>query len=704
MVAFEFGPFLLDPAKRSLLRDGAPLSVTPKAFDILLLLIEQRDRVLSKDELLRTMWPETFVEEANLTQHVFMLRKVLNGDGDGPDYIATVPRRGYRFVSKVIERSETQPEPRPSVKSPAGSSSRWRTWFPLGCVALGAVILVLLALRSVPVGREPGILAVTAFPGLERFPSISPDGNFVVFSWTGTNPEGVPDLWIKAVDSNDLRRLTDTPFAEAVPAWSPDGREIAFVRGGHGVFIVSALGGPERKVADSGTMVGWTPDSRVLLVRDHADNKPYGIFRIDLSTGQRRQVTQAPDGIGDFSFDVSPDGKTLAFVRYGRPGVSDVYTATLDGSDARRRTNWNASISRVAWTADGRDIVFAVNEQTGLDQSLFRVSAASETVERGVRALHISGANPSMSRPGSGRAARIAFTSSRIDVGVRLLDLAVPRPGDVLGGFNLASNSTRVDVPGSFSRDGERVAFLSDRTGSAEAWVARRDGSGLQQATTLHATELLIGAWSPDDRRLVIDAAIDGNSDVYVVSLDGAPPVRLTAEPGFDGLTEWSADGRWIYFSSDRSGRLEVWKAPAAGGQAMQVTRTGGGQPKEGPDGRTILYLDRLPMGSGFSGTSRLMQVPVNGGEETPLLESIRFGLWAVTQTGIVFLTTTPSADAMNFYGFSDRKVKHLGALPFRVSRVAGLGWLVASRDGRSVMVSATDLWESDIMVADGVK
>jgi len=179
----------------------------------------------------------------------------------------------------------------------------------------------------------------------------------------------------------------------------------------------------------------------------------------------------------------------------------------------------------------------------------------------------------------------------------------------------------------------------------------------------------------------------------------------LTTEPGFDGLTDWSVDGRWIYFSSDRSGRLEVWKIPAAGGPAMPVTRNGGAQPKEGPDGRTIFYLDRIPKGSGgFSGTSRLMQVPVDGGEETPVLESIRFGLWAVTQAGIVFLTTTPTADAVDFYGFSDRKVRRLGSLPFRVSRIAGLGCLVASRDGRSVMVSATDLWESDIMVADGVR
>jgi len=80
MAAFEFGPFLLDPAKRSLLRDGIPQSLTPKAFDLLALLVRHRARVLSKAELLSTLWPETFVEEANLSQQIFVIRRTLNGD------------------------------------------------------------------------------------------------------------------------------------------------------------------------------------------------------------------------------------------------------------------------------------------------------------------------------------------------------------------------------------------------------------------------------------------------------------------------------------------------------------------------------------------------------------------------------------------------------------------------------------------------
>ena len=309
MAAFEFGPFLLDPARRSLLREGVPQSLPPKAFDMLALLVQCRERVVSKEELLSTLWADTFVEEGNLSQQIFVLRRTLNGLSGSPEYIATIPRRGYRFTAQVIERSESGRRAGSAPNEPTRLRSGWLVP-SLGAAAVLVAALLALYGRAIGADPDPRILVVTAFPGLERFPSISPDGNFVVFSWTGSNPDGTPDLWVKAVDGDALRRLTDTPAAEVHSAWSPDGREIAFVRAGQGVFIVSALGGQERRISGSGSMVGWTPDSRSLLVRDRTDEGPNAIFRIELATGTRHQITRAPRGIGDWVFAVSPDGST----------------------------------------------------------------------------------------------------------------------------------------------------------------------------------------------------------------------------------------------------------------------------------------------------------------------------------------------------------------------------------------------------------
>src|SRR5262245_38740316 len=101
--SLDFGPYRLDSAKRLLLRDGAAVPLAPKAFDTLLLLVDHRDRVVSKDELLRALWPDAVVEEASLSQQIFLLRKALGDGSDDAEYIATVPRRGYRFVAPVSE-------------------------------------------------------------------------------------------------------------------------------------------------------------------------------------------------------------------------------------------------------------------------------------------------------------------------------------------------------------------------------------------------------------------------------------------------------------------------------------------------------------------------------------------------------------------------------------------------------------------------
>jgi DNA-binding winged helix-turn-helix (wHTH) protein/tetratricopeptide (TPR) repeat protein len=95
---FEFGPYRLEPSARRLLRGGEPVALTPKAFDILLALVERRDRVVEKAELMRLVWPDSFVEESNLSQTIFVLRKTLGDAPDGRPYIDTVPRRGYRFA------------------------------------------------------------------------------------------------------------------------------------------------------------------------------------------------------------------------------------------------------------------------------------------------------------------------------------------------------------------------------------------------------------------------------------------------------------------------------------------------------------------------------------------------------------------------------------------------------------------------------
>lgn len=137
-VLYEFDRYRLDPAQRILMRDDNSIPLTPKAFDVLLALVESGGRVVEKEELLKRVWPDTFVEEGSLTQTISVLRRTLGQSGGGPQYIQTISKRGYRLVApvKVIEVAPEphlpRPEPNGNPSDPAepGPIPRVPSYFP----------------------------------------------------------------------------------------------------------------------------------------------------------------------------------------------------------------------------------------------------------------------------------------------------------------------------------------------------------------------------------------------------------------------------------------------------------------------------------------------------------------------------------------------------------------------------------------------
>jgi dipeptidyl aminopeptidase/acylaminoacyl peptidase len=168
-----------------------------------------------------------------------------------------------------------------------------------------------------------------------------------------------------------------------------------------------------------------------------------------------------------------------------------------------------------------------------------------------------------------------------------------------------------------------------------------------------------------------------------------------------DGTPEWSPDGKWIYFASSRADqKSQIWKMSPDGGRPAQVTRNGGFRPRLSPDGRHVYHLDRLPQG--MTGRGRLMRTPVDGGEEVEVHPDMFGWIWDVSSIGIVFLTQTASASAVDLIRYEDHKVVRLGLLPFRPSPI-GIGWSV-SRDGRWLLSSQIDRHETDLMLIDNFR
>ena len=374
----------------------------------------------------------------------------------------------------------------------------------------------------------------------------------------------------------------------------------------------------------------------------------------------------------------------------------------MQGGTPRRLSNWNAALTGLSWTPDGREIVYSVQEQPG--SRLWRIHANSARPGRGspIGDIPLAAVDPSISRPMPGQSARLAFQTITRDVDLHLMDLEARLANDTIES-TLFSKSTRIESSARFSSDGSRIAFVSSRSGDSEIWVAGRDGSRLQQITSLGAPQLVVGGWSPDGARIVFDAAVAGNSDVYLVGSDGGHLRRLTSEPSTDGIPSWSGDGRWIYFASTRAGVLpDIWRVSPDGGEAIRLTRNGGFEPRESPDGRYLFYLDRHPGSLANGGTARLMRLPLAGGQEELVLEGVRPFLWSVTESGIVFVTREANFDAIDVHRFSDQRVARLGRLGFRIPGI--FTHMTVSRDGRWALATEMVRFDSDLMLVDNFR
>ena len=635
------------------------------------------------------------------------LREYYEGRSD--PVVISLPKGSYVPVFTSNAASATHAAPLAIPPAPQQTPmvrDRRRATIAVGALAIVAAALAatlawraLLTQASAPAQLFP----LASYPGVEGPPALSPDGNLVAFAWSGDAEAGPTDIYVKAVESEALRRLTQTPGSETSPAWSPDGDRIAFIRNGHGVFTMSQLGGDERQVSESGNQVAWAGDSKSVLVRDGERNTgPFGIYQVFLDTLERRRLTQAPVGDGDYRFEVSPDGRTLAFIRYEKRGIADLYVVPMAGGEPRRLSNWSTEIDRVSWTPDGREIVYSVAEPVA--NRLWRIPANSATPARGspIADVPAGARNPSISRPAAGHPGRLAFQTINRDVDLYLMDVDARLVNDRIESRPFC-NSTRIEGSARFSPDGRRIAFVSLRSGAMEIWVAGRDGSGLQQVTTLGAVGVLVGGWSPDGTTIAFEAAVGGNTDVYLVGSDGGHLHRLTAEPSIDGIPSWSGDGRWIYFASTRAGVVaDIWRTAPSGGPATRLTRNGGFEPRESVDGRYLFYLDRPPAGLAPGSTARLMRLPLDGGEAEPVVSGLRPFLWSVTDTGIAFVTREPDFDAIDVYRSSDQRVARVGRLGFRLPGI----WthMTVSRDGRWALATNMVRFEADLMRLDNFR
>jgi Tol biopolymer transport system component/DNA-binding winged helix-turn-helix (wHTH) protein len=726
---YQFGPFHLEVANRRLLRDGEPVALTPKEFDLLLLLLEGRGRLVDKDELIHKLWAGVFVEENTLTRTVSRLRRNLGENSGDQRYIETVPKHGYRFMGQVTEIAgddeewviETQASSRIVIEEEAATPAATLAGVDAEPIAsraprgllLAAAGVALLAfvfagywflVRRPPRADHSGFRLVpfASLPGREEQPSFSPDGNQMALSWDGGEGTNL-DIYVKQIGMGTPLRLTKSPADEINPEWSPDGRFIAFIRSSTtegGVFITPVLGGPERRLSGvelDALGIGWSADGKEVAVAGReAAGDGAAILLINIETGQRRRLTSPPVSFSDNAPAVSPDGKWLAFVRTSNLSVSDLYLVAVAGGEPRRLTFDNQRVGGLDWTKDSAEIVFSSNHAGG--SNLWRLAIGSGEPQMITHAGHKAD-YPSVARQGN----RLAYDESYLDTNIwrmRILEKGEPGAGRNRRAPEKLITSGREDDSPQFSPDRKQIAFASGRSGSPEIWVCGEGGENPLQLTNFGGPVTGTPRWSPDGQGIAFDSRPEGNGDIYIIAGGGGAPRRLTSEPSHDVMPSWSGDGRWIYFCSNRSGDLQIWKVPAEGGVAVQVTRRGGFEAFESPDGKSLYYSK----GRGVAG---LWTVAVGGGDETPVPELNQAGYWrswAVARNGIYFIAHEGDAPPrpVRFFDFLTRQLSTVGEMD-REPTWATPG-LTVSSDGRSILYAQIDRKASTIMMIENFR
>jgi Tol biopolymer transport system component len=626
----------------------------------------------------------------------------------------TMPTGGYGVqfeeICPQVAPSE-QPAILPSV--PRDRVARKRIWLSLvggGVVLLSVLFAVLLHRSRLPARDDDyNIEPFSSETGLQFSPAISPDNKSIAFVWNGGGNQF--DIYMKSIGSAELQRLTHDPLPSIHPVWSPDGKQLAFLREAGAELPLTRVGGEAqlivldtlthrerliRRMQDSLGMWGssnplagcqtlsWSPHGDQMILTDPSGEE-HGLMSVSTLTGEQKTISKPSGSDQDCYSRLSPDGKTIAFVRLISHAVGYLYTIDVTGNHLNRLTREVKDLRGVDWAPDGSHLVFASKERGAYQLRVISVQGGESTP---LPAATESAADPVVSSNGK----FVVFVENRENWNIWRL----PLKGNEIGTPQRFLASTGQNHSPSFSPDGRTIAFVSDRSGNPEIWLCDTDGQHLRQLTHFGGPWLGTIRWSPDSSSIVFDARPKGHSAIFRMAVNQGKPELVEDEQPFEvRRPSWSRDGRYIYFDTTRGGALEIWRRDLKTNQDHVIAPAGFMFGIESPDGKRLFYEEnehRNLWVSDLDGGSprQLSQV-----SPTPDLD------WTPVATSIYFAcsVSTGGTDILAF-DLSASKLRKLG----HVNQDFALGTpsFVVSPDGQTLLYSAIDNSSSEIKLRRG--
>jgi Tol biopolymer transport system component len=660
---------------------------------------------VTREELCRELWPaNTFVDfEHCLSAAVNKIRDALGDTADDPKYIETLPKRGYRFIGTIRPGPPAVmavPSAQESVELVSVSSAkRWtvRKWrlvlVVVAVVAAAAGPFVWLSLKTGD--SEPmTIVPFTSLLGLETAPSFSPDGSRIAFAWdSGTgNRSGRPqyDLYVKAIGSEKLLRLTSHPSDWISSTWSPDGTQIAFHRlavDDTGIYIVPALGGPERKLVathapyDLAAPLSWSPDGKWITYSGVENGAPGNrAFLLNVETLESREFPHDPSCRHEGALTFSHGGQELALICVHNTSSYEYLVSDLEGKSKRSLITLHEYLTGPLWTVDDKSLIVAAATAKGNEFDEVRVRDGEVH-----KLLATTGYWPAISRDGR----KLAF--SVIDNHVNIWRKDLQHPGAPAVQMYV---STRQQNNGQYAPDGNHVAFASARSGTWSVWVADADGSDPVQISQEGLADY--PRWSPDSQKIAFQmVGPSGHLGVYTVDISNRVPHKLKTNVRESSNPYWSHDGKWIYFRGYEGIGRQLYRCPAAGGDATLLAASQDVRlPIESSDGKWLYFL---------SSDSNITMLALDRFDATPqqvpqMPKITQDAKWALMPNGIYF-SPLDTPRSICFYDFVTRQTRII----FRADKDLEEGMSI-SPDGRYMLYSQIDQANADIMLVNNLR
>lgn len=642
---YEFGNFRVDTAQRILFRDGEPVRLPPKTFDLLFALVSSNNRVVGKDELMHEVWADAFVEEANLTVHISALRKIL-GNGNGSGYIETVPKRGYRFIADVKEFiPENGEQKKDSKKSLEETISQAETSDDFKETERTQINPEQLELNSkhrsenqseqfsktelaTETGDKDALISRNAlntkrsnrdkiaFSALLLF-LVFAVAAFAIYKFSNSRP---------SFQAMKINRILDT--GKTVEASiSPDGKYLAHVvrEPGKQSLQVKHIATNSAVQLIAPAAVSFSPltfsnDGGYIYYVLRQKETPDTLYQIPVLGGEPKKILENVAGAISFA----PDGERFVFVRNISPDETAMMIARLNGGEERqlvvRRKPESFYSSGASWSPDGKIIACPGGSTSGERVSNIFVVAVE------------NGAIQTLSNRKWRAIERVAWLNDGSGLIAPAMDVRGQEAFQIWE-FPFPSGEPR-RVTNDLNDYGGVSLTADSKTLVTIQFEMRRNIWLIPNLETKQAKSLTDGindsfrfvAWTPD-RKVIYPSLTSGTRDIWIMDADGSNRKQLTATPHNDILPAATADGRYIIFASNRDpkGTVNIWRMNMDGTNLVQLTfGNDESQPGATPDGKWVIYTSG---GNDAEPEKRtIWKVPIDGGEPVQLTTNPSFG------------------------------------------------------------------------------